>query len=75
MVKFKGRSSIKKDQSLKSTKDEFKVWCTANSSNGYVGKFAAYMGKSGNGPSTDLGYKVVMELCNVKVTISIVPII
>ena len=63
MVKFKGRSSLKQYQPLKPIKRGFKVWCTADSSNGYIGNFVVYTGKSGDGPTTDLGYKVVMELC------------
>ena len=78
MVKFKGRSSIKQYQPLKPVKRGFKVWCTADSSNGYVGNFVVYTGKLGDGPTNDLGYKVVMELCKDnlgKVTMSIVTII
>ena len=63
-AKFKGRSSIKQYLPLKPIKRGFKVWCTADSSNGYVGHFVVYMGKLGDGPTTDLVYKVVvMELC------------
>ena len=63
MLKFKGRSLIKQYQPLKPIKRGFEVWCTADSSNGYVGNFVVYAGKSGDGPTTALGYKVVMELC------------
>ena len=78
MVKFKGRSSIKQYQPLKPIKRGFKVWCTSDSSNGYLGNFVVYTGKSGDGPTTDLGYKVVMELCKDilgNITMSIVTII
>ena len=63
MVKFKGRSSLKQYQPLKPIKRGFKIWCAADSRNGYVGNFVVYTGKSGDGLTTDLGYKVVMEAC------------
>jgi len=48
MVKFKGRSSLKQFQPMKPIKRS-KIWCRANSSNGYVDKFIVYTGKS-DGP-------------------------
>ena len=63
MVKFKRRSSIKQYQPLKPIKRGFRVCCTADSSNGYIGNFVVYIGESGDGLTTDLGYKVVIELC------------
>ena len=63
MVKFKGRSSLKQYQPMKPIKCGFKIWCIADSTNGYVGSFIVYTGKSGEGPTTDLGYKVVMVVC------------
>ena len=48
---------------MKPIKRGFKVWCAADSRNGYVGNFVVYTGKSGDSPTTDLGYKVVMEVC------------
>jgi len=62
IVKFKGRSSIKQYQLLKPIKRGFKIWYRADSTNGYIDNFVVYMGKS-DGPTTNLGYKVVMELC------------
>ena len=62
MVKFKGRSSIKQYQPLKPVKRGFKVWCLADSQNGYVCKFTVYTGKV-DGPVRDLGHKVVMGIC------------
>ena len=62
MVKFKGRSSIKQYQPLKPIKRGFKVWCRADSDNGYISNFAVYTGKV-DGSTKDLGYKVVMTLC------------
>ena len=63
MVKFKGRSSIKQYQPLKPIKRGIKVWCRADSTNGYVDNFIVYTGKSGDGPTVNLGHKVVMEVC------------
>ena len=37
--------------------------CRADSSNGYISKFVVYTGKSDDGPTTNLGHKVVMEVC------------
>ena len=62
MVKFKGRSSIKQYQPLKPIKLGFRVWCTTDSSNGYKGNFIVYTRESDDGPTTDLGYKVMIEL-------------
>ena len=63
MVKFKGRSSIKQYQPLKPIKRGFKVLCRADSANGYVSNFVVYTGKSDDGPTTNLGHKVVMTVC------------
>ena len=63
MVKYKGRSSIKQYQPLKPIKRSFKVWCRADSANGYIDNFVVYTGKSDDGPTKNLGYKVVMEVC------------
>ena len=65
MVKFKSRSTLKQYQPLKPIKRGFKVWYAADSTNGYVGNIVVFMGKSGDGPTTDLGYKLVMEVCKV----------
>ena len=63
MVKFKGRSSIKQYQPLKPIKRGFKVWCRSDSSNGYIDNFIVYTGKSSEGPTLNLGHKVIMEIC------------
>ena len=63
MVKFKGRSSIKQYQPLKPIKRGIKVWCLAHSQNGYICNFIIYTRKSDDGPTTNLGYKVVMQVC------------
>ena len=75
MVKFKGRSSIMQYQPLEPIKWGIKVWCLAHSQNGYICIFIIYMGKSDDGFTTNLGYKVIMEVCKDilgKVTVSIV---
>ena len=59
MVKFKGQSSIKQYQPLKLIKRHFKIWCRADSSNGYISKFVVYTGKSDD----NLSHKVVMAIC------------
>ena len=63
MVKFKGRSTLKQYQPLKPIKRGFKIWCRADSTNGYVDNFVVYTGKSDEGRTTSLGYKVIMEVC------------
>jgi len=47
---------------LKPIKRGFKIWDRADSENGYIDNFVVYMGKSDH-PATNLGYKVVTELC------------
>ena len=64
MVKYKGRSSIKQYQPLKPIKRGFKVWCRADSTNGYIDNFVVYTGKSDDGPTRNLGYKIVMGVCD-----------
>ena len=63
MIKFKGRSSIKQYQPLKSTKRGYKVWALAESSTGYVYNFEIYTGKNTE-RSLSLGEHVVMSLVN-----------
>ena len=48
---------------MKPIKRGFKVWCRADSANGYVDNFVIYTGKSDDGPTSNLGYKVGMEVC------------
>ena len=47
---------------MKPIKWGFKVWCRADSKNGYINNFVVYTGKV-VGPTRNLGYKVVMGLC------------
>ena len=63
MVKFKGRSTLKQYQPLKPIKRGFKIWCRADSTSRYIDNFVVYTGKSDEGRTTSLGYKVVMEVC------------
>ena len=63
MVKFKGQSSLKQFQPAKPIKRGFKVWCRADSITGYIDNFVVHTGKSDEGPTKNLGYKVVMEVC------------
>ena len=48
---------------MKTIKRGFKIWCKADSTNGYINNFVVYTGKSNNSPTSNLGYKVVMEVC------------
>ena len=58
MIKFKGRSSLKQYLPVKRG---FKVWCMADSTNGYISNFEVYTGK---GETTEhaLGARVVKKL-------------
>ncbi|XP_063219241.1 piggyBac transposable element-derived protein 4-like [Bacillus rossius redtenbacheri] len=63
MIPFKGRSSLKQYMPMKPVKRGYKVWCLADSRNGYVLKFEIYTGKSTNGRMADtLGERVVLSL-------------
>ena len=53
VMKFKGRSMLKQFQPL----------YRADSTNGYIDNFVVYTGKSDDGPTSHLGYKVVVEVC------------
>ena len=65
MIKFKGRSSLKQYMPKKHIKRGIKMWCRADSVNGYMSDFDIYTGKSGDGVTRDLGYSVVTKLCSV----------
>ena len=56
MIKFKGRSSLKQYMPMKPIKRGIKMWCRADSINGYLNDFEIYAGKSGEGVTHDLGY-------------------
>ena len=55
--------NLKAIPALEPIKRGFKVWCRADSINGYIDNFVVYTGKSDEGHTTNLGYKVVMEAC------------
>ena len=47
MIKFKGRSSLKQYMPKKPIKRGIKMWCRADSVNGYLCNFGIYTGKTG----------------------------
>ena len=61
MIKFKGWSSLKQYLPKKPIKRGFKVWCRADSTNGYVSNFQIYTGK-GKTTENCLGTRVVKDL-------------
>lgn len=63
MIKYKGRTSLKQYMPMKPIKRGIKMWCRADSSNGYLCEFSIYTGKSGQGVEHGLGYSVVSNLC------------
>lgn len=69
MVGFKGRIGFKQYLPLKPTKRGYKVWCRADSYNGYLCDFSVYTGKKTNSPSnnSDLGQggMVVKDLSSI----------
>ena len=64
MIPFKGRSCLKQYLKNKPVKRGIKVWCLADSSNGFIQNFDVYTGKgSGNeSEGTTLGARVVLLL-------------
>ena len=46
MVPFKGRSSMEQYMPIKPVKRGYKVWCLAESRNGFVSQFDIYSGGS-----------------------------
>ena len=63
MIKYKGRTSLKQYMPMKPIKRGLKMWCRADSTNGYLCEFDAYTGKSPQGVQHGLGYSVVTKLC------------
>ena len=63
MIRFKGRSSLKQYMPMKPIERGIKVWVRADSHNGYVCDFHVYCGKEGNNVTTNLGARVVTDLC------------
>lgn len=63
MIKDKGRTSLKQYMPMKPIKRGIKMWCRADSTNGYLCDFDIYTGKSQQGVQHGLGYSVVIKLC------------
>ena len=61
MIPFQGRSSLKQYMPAKPVKRGIKVWCRADSHNGYLCEFQVYTGKSSS-VQNGLGKRVVLEL-------------
>lgn len=67
MVAFKGRTSLKQYMPMKPIKRGYKIWCLADSKNGFISNFEVYTGKSST-PIQDFNNyqmceRVVLELC------------
>ena len=65
MIPFQGRLSLKQFMPMKPVKKDIKVWCLANSSNGFVANFEAYTGRGVDVPEdaeTTLGAWVMISL-------------
>ena len=63
MIKYKGRTSLKQYMPMKPIKRGIKMWCRADSTNGYLCDFDIYTGKTQQGVQHGLGYSVVTKLC------------
>ena len=63
MVKYNGRTSLKQYMPMKPIKTGIKLWCCADSTNGYLCDFDVYTGKQPSGVQRGLGYSVVSYLC------------
>ena len=61
MIPFQGRSSLKQYMPAKPTKRGIKVWCRADSQNGYLCEFQVYTGRS-DASEGALGKRVVLDL-------------
>ena len=62
MIPFQGRSSLKQYMPAKPVKRGIKVWCRADSHNGYLCEFQVYTGRSGSSAEGGLGKRVVLDL-------------
>ena len=62
MIPFQGQSSLKQYLPNKPVKRGIKVWCLADSTNGYVQNFNVYTGKGSNSSEGTLGSRVVLML-------------
>ena len=61
MIPFQGRSSLKQYMPAKPVKRGIKVWCHADSHNGYLCEFQVYTGRSSS-EQDGLGKRVVLDL-------------
>ena len=61
MIRFQGRSSLKQYMPAKPVKRGIKVWCRADSHNGYMCEVQVYTGK-GDDVEGGLGKRVVLDL-------------
>ena len=63
MIPFQGRSSLKQYLPAKPVKRSIKVWCRADSHNGYLCEFQVYTGRAESGDREhNLGGRVVLDL-------------
>ena len=62
MIPFQGQSCLKQFLPNKPVKQGIKVWCLADSTNGYVHNFDVYTGKGSNSSEGTLGSRVVLML-------------
>ena len=63
MIPFQGRSSLKQYIPAKPVKRGIKVWCRADSQNGYICQFQIYTGAAGSKePGLQRGERVVLDL-------------
>ena len=61
MIKFDGRNKLKQYMPAKTVKRGIKVWCRADSHNGYICEFQVYTGQT-EGAEGGLGKRVVLDL-------------
>ena len=63
MISFQGRSSLKQYLPAKPVKRGIKVWCRADSHNGYLSEIQVYTGQSATGErEVNLGGRVALDL-------------
>ena len=63
MIPFQGRSSLKQYLPAKPVKRGIKVWCRADSHNGYMCEFQVYTGRQqSGGREVNIGGRVVLDL-------------
>lgn len=61
MIPFQGRSSLKQYMPKKPIKRGIKVWCRADSHNGYMSEIQVYTGRA-DSEEDGLGKRVVLDL-------------